>query len=76
MFGKKGKTDKIVLDSGKSNFQRASNDMFGMYLSFYLKLFVLISFFLGIEEADIGELEKIIVGHDNSVFLYLFLKIL
>ncbi len=49
MFGPKGKSGKIFLDSGKTNFQRGSNDVFGL------------------EEYDVGDLQKIIIGHDNKV---------
>lgn len=49
MFGKQGKTAKIPLDGGKTNFQRGSTDVFG------------------VEEYDVGEMEKILIGHDNQV---------
>ena len=49
LFGAKGKTNQIALDSGKNNFNRGSTDVFGL------------------EDVDVGEIQKIIIGHDNKV---------
>jgi len=50
IFGDKGKTELHVLDSGKTNFQRGSTDLFGL------------------EDVDVGDVKKILIGHDNKGF--------